>query len=316
MSVAVGLGLMEFPFRDVAAYWTWVDMCEAGGVDSLWQTDRIISSEPILECMVSMAALAGRTRRLKFGVNVVSLALRDPVLVAKQCATIDVLSHGRLLPAFGIGSPRAPEWAALHLDTSTRGRKTDEGLEIIGRLWREDSVDFAGAHYHLTGASISPKPVQAQLPMWIGGSSAAAIRRTARYGTGWQAGPETPAEARGIVAAIRAASAELGRPIEDDHYGAGFPFYFGQARGPQLQRALDAYRRRTGHDAEGYFAIGNADTILGRIGEYVEAGVSKFVLRPLGADGGEIIEQTRRLIAEVLPRVAARWPRPAKVARA
>jgi len=316
MSVAVGLGLMEFPFRDVAAYWTWVDMCEAGGVDSLWQTDRIISSEPILECMVSMAALAGRTRRLKFGVNVVSLALRDPVLVAKQCATIDVLSQGRLLPAFGIGSPRAPEWAALHLDTSTRGRKTDEGLEIIGRLWREDSVDFAGAHYHLTGASISPKPVQAQLPMWIGGSSAAAIRRTARYGTGWQAGPETPAEARGIVAAIRAASAELGRPIEDDHYGAGFPFYFGQARGPQLQRALDAYRRRTGRDAEGYFAIGNADTILDRIGEYVEAGVSKFVLRPLGADGSEIIEQTRRLIAEVLPRVAARWPRPAKVARA
>ena len=316
MSVAVGLGLMEFPFRDVAAYWTWVDMCEAGGVDSLWQTDRIISSEPILECMVSMAALAGRTRRLKFGVNVVSLALRDPVLVAKQCATIDVLSQGRLLPAFGIGSPRAPEWAALHLDTSTRGRKTDEGLEIIGRLWREDSVDFAGAHYHLTGASISPKPVQAQLPMWIGGSSAAAIRRTARYGTGWQAGPETPAEAHGIVAAIRAASAELGRPIEDDHYGAGFPFYFGQARGPQLQRALDAYRRRTGRDAEGYFAIGNADTILGRIGEYVEAGVSKFVLRPLGADGSEIIEQTRRLIAEVLPRVAARWPRPAKVARA
>jgi len=316
MSVAVGLGLMEFPFRDVAAYWTWVDMCEAGGVDSLWQTDRIISSEPILECMASMAALAGRTRRLKFGVNVVSLALRDPVLVAKQCATIDVLSQGRLLPAFGIGSPRAPEWAALHLDTSTRGRKTDEGLEIIGRLWREDSVDFAGAHYHLTGASISPKPVQAQLPMWIGGSSAAAIRRTARYGTGWQAGPETPAEARGIVAAIRAASAELGRPIEDDHYGAGFPFYFGQARGPQLQRALDAYRRRTGRDAEGYFAIGNADTILDRIGEYVEAGVSKFVLRPLGADGSEIIEQTRRLIAEVLPRVAARWPRPAKVARA
>ncbi|HEU0159164.1 MAG TPA: LLM class flavin-dependent oxidoreductase [Hyphomicrobiaceae bacterium] len=315
MSVAVGLGLMEFPFRDVAAYWAWVDMCEAGGVDSLWQTDRIISSEPILECMVSMAALAARTRRLKFGVNVVSLALRDPVLVAKQCATIDVLSHGRLLPAFGIGSPRAPEWAALHLDTGTRGRKTDEGLEIIGRLWREDSVDFAGAHYHLTGASISPKPVQAELPMWIGGSSAAAIRRTARYGTGWQAGPETPAEARGIVAAIRAASAELGRPIEDDHYGAGFPFYFGQARGPQLERALDAYRRRTGRAAEGYFAIGNADTILGRIGEYVEAGVSKFVLRPLGADGSEIIEQTRRLIAEVLPRVAARWPRPAKAAR-
>ena len=316
MSVAVGLGLMEFPFRDAAAYWTWVDLCEAGGVDSLWQTDRIISSEPILECMSTMAALAGRTRRLKFGVNVVSLALRDPVLVAKQCATIDVLSQGRLLPAFGIGSPRAPEWAALHLDTNTRGRRTDEGLEIIGRLWREDRVDFDGAHYRLSGASISPKPVQAALPMWIGGSSPAAIRRTARYGTGWQAGPETPSEARGIVAAIRAASAELGRTIEDDHYGAGFPFYFGQTRGPQLQRAMDAYRRRTGRAAEGYFALGDAEAILGRIGDYVAAGVSKFVLRPLGADGGEIIDQTRRLIAEVLPEVAVRWPKPAKVADA
>jgi probable F420-dependent oxidoreductase len=312
MSVAVGLGLMDFPFRDAAAFWTWVDLCEAGGVDSLWQTDRIISSEPILECMTTMAALAGRTRRLKFGMNVVSLALRDPVLVAKQCATIDVLSQGRLLPAFGIGSPRAPEWAALHLDTGTRGRRTDEGLEIIGRLWREDRVDFAGAHYHLTGASISPKPVQAALPMWIGGGSPAAIRRTARYGTGWQAGPETPSEARAIVAAIRAASAELGRTIEADHYGAGFPFYFGPARAPQLQRAMDAYRRRTGRDAEGYFALGDAEAILGRIGEYVEAGISKFVLRPLGAEGGEIIDQTRRLIAEVLPEVAARWPKPAK----
>jgi probable F420-dependent oxidoreductase len=316
MSVAVGLGLMEFPFRDAAAFWAWVDLCEAGGVDSLWQTDRIISSEPILECMSTMAALAGRTRRLKFGVNVVSLALRDPVLVAKQCATIDVLSQGRLLPAFGIGSPRAPEWAALHLDTSTRGRRTDEGLEIIGRLWREDRVDFDGVHYRLSGASISPKPVQAALPMWIGGSSPAAIRRTARYGTGWQAGPETPSEARGIVAAIRAASAELGRTIEDDHYGAGFPFYFGHPRGPQLQRAMDAYRRRTGLNADGYFALGDAEAILGRIGEYVAAGISKFVLRPLGADGEEIIDQSRRLIAEVLPEVAVRWPKPAKVADA
>ena len=81
--------------------------------------------------MTTMAALAGRTRRMRFGMNVVSLAFRDPVLLAKQCATIDVLSDGRLLPAFGIGSPLAPEWEALGMDTKTRGRKTDECLEII-----------------------------------------------------------------------------------------------------------------------------------------------------------------------------------------
>src|SRR5262245_41652491 len=217
MSVAVGLGLMEFPFAGAAGYWRWVDLCEQGGVDSLWQTDRIVSRVPILECMTAIAAMAGRTRRLKFGVNVISVALRDPVLVAKQCATIDVLSDGRLLPGFGIGSPLGPEWKALNVDTRTRGRKTDEGLEIIARLWREDSVDFAGKHYQLSGASISPKPVQADLPLWIGGSSVAAIQRTARVGTGWQAGAETPAETAPVVAAIKAALIEAGRTIDEDH---------------------------------------------------------------------------------------------------
>ena len=82
-NVAIGLGLMEFPFTGVAGFWRWVDLCEAGGIDSLWQTDRMVSREPILECMSVMAALAGRTRRLKFGVNVLSLAFRDPVLLAQ-----------------------------------------------------------------------------------------------------------------------------------------------------------------------------------------------------------------------------------------
>ena len=106
MSVAIGLGCADFPFSGAAAYWRWIDMCEAGGVDSIWQTDRIVSRQPFLESMTTMAALAGRTRRMRFGMNVVSLAFRDPVLLAKQCATIDVLSEGRLLPAFGIGSIR------------------------------------------------------------------------------------------------------------------------------------------------------------------------------------------------------------------
>src|SRR6478735_2065059 len=101
-NVAVGVGLMEFPFSGADAYWRWVDLCEAGGVDSIWQTDRLVSPAPFLECMSVMAALAGRTRRIKFGVNVLSLAMRDAVLVARQCATIDYLSNGRLLPAFGI----------------------------------------------------------------------------------------------------------------------------------------------------------------------------------------------------------------------
>ncbi|TMK08526.1 MAG: LLM class flavin-dependent oxidoreductase, partial [Alphaproteobacteria bacterium] len=200
----------------------------------------------------------------------------------------------------------------LNLDTKTRGRKTDEGLEVIRRLWSEDKVDFEGVHYHLSGASIAPKPVQPDLPMWIGGSSEAAIRRTARLGTGWQAGPETPEQAKKVVAAIKTAAAEEGRTIDDDHYGAGIPFRFGRVDDPALGPLFEAYRKRTGRDPQDYFAIGDAEAIVEKIADYVAAGVSKFILRAAAKGDDEMMAQTRRLIDEVLPLAAARWPKPAK----
>src|SRR6185312_10322593 len=311
-NIAVGVGLMEFPFSSTDGFWRWVDLCESGGIDSIWQTDRIVSRQPILECMTALAAIAGRTRRIKFGVNVVSLALRDPVLLAKQCATIDVLSQGRLLPGFGIGSPQGPEWQAMHIDTKTRGRKTDEALEIIARLWREDSVDFEGRHNHLTSASISPKPVQPDLPIWIGGSSEAAVRRTARYGTGWQAGAETAEAVGEVIAAIRRAAREAGRPIDDDHYGAAFAFRFGSADDPGVARIMAQYKARTGRDGRDHFAIGDAGTIVERLAAYIDAGASKFILRPAAQGDADMLAQTKQLVEEVLPLVAARWPRPPK----
>ncbi|HEX4508245.1 MAG TPA: LLM class flavin-dependent oxidoreductase [Alphaproteobacteria bacterium] len=307
--ISVGLGIMGFPFSNAEAYWRWIDLAEAAGVDSIWQTDRLISREPFLECMTSLAALAGRTRRMKFGMNVLSLAQRDPVLVAKQCATIDMLSGGRLLPAFGVGSDRSPEWNAMNLDPKTRGARTDEALEIIGRLWRGDKVDFAGKHYHLTGASISPKPVQPDLPMWIGGSSPAAIRRTARFGTGWQGGAENPEMTGQVIAAIKAALKETGRTIDEDHYGAGFPFWFGTPDDPGVAKTLAAYTALGLADPLAYFAIGDAEAIVSRIAAYIDAGISKFILRPMGRDDDEIIAQTERLIGDVIPAVAARWPK-------
>ena len=294
MSVAVGLGLMEFPFAGAKDYWRWVDLCEAGGVDSLWQTDRLVSREPMLECMTAMAALAGRTRRIKFGMNVVSLALRDPVLVAKQCATIDVLSQGRLLPAFGIGSPRAPEWAALHVDTRTRGRKTDEGLEIMRRLWREDSVDFTGEHYRLTGATISPKPVQADLPMWIGGG----VRgRDPAHGTRrYRLAGRTARRRRRPRASSPPSRLPLPRPAAASTTtttARASPSISGGRRSPRCSGRWRPTPSAPATTLPGYFAVGDAGVIVERIAEYVAAGVSKFVLRPVG-------------------RAARRcWPRPA-----
>jgi len=313
-AIAVGIGLMEYPFDTIDGFWRWVDLCEQGGIDSIWQTDRLISRQPILECMTALAAIAGRTRRIKFGVNVVSVAMRDPVLLAKQCATIDVLSAGRLLPGFGIGSPRGPEWTAMHLDPKTRGRTTDEALEIISRLWAGEALDYDGKHFKLTGASISPLPVQPDLPMWIGGSSDAAVRRTAKYGTGWQAGSETPETVGDVIAAIKAALPAAGRSIDEDHYGAAFAYRFGGADEPGVARLMERYRERTGRDARDHFAFGGADEIMERLAAYIDAGASKFILRPAANGDTDMLAQTKRLVEEVLPRVSARWPKPVKAA--
>jgi probable F420-dependent oxidoreductase len=313
-NIAVGVGIMEYPFQTSDGFWRWVDLCEQGGLDSIWQTDRIVSRTPILECMTALAAIAGRTRRIKFGVNVVSVALREPVLLAKQCATIDVLSGGRLLPGFGIGSPRGAEWTAMHIDTTTRGRKTDEALEIISRLWSGEALDFDGRHFKLTKASIAPVPVQPDLPMWIGGSSEAAIKRTAKVGTGWQAGPEAPEAVAEVIAGIKRALLETGRIIDEDHYGAAFAFRFGGPEDPGVAKVMEQYKARTGRDPNDLFAMGDAETIMRRLSDYIEAGASKFILRPVADGDVEMLAQTRRLVEEVLPQVATRWPRPRKAA--
>ena len=165
-----------------------MDLCESGGVDSIWQSDRLVSPIPNLEVMSVMAALAGGTKRIKFGMNVASLGHRDPFLTAKACATIDVLSEGRLLPAFGVGTARSEDYRARGVPTQGRGKRSAEALEIISKLWAEGTVTFKGTYYQYENATLAPQPVQRNLPLWVGGSAPAAIERTARWGTGWQAG--------------------------------------------------------------------------------------------------------------------------------
>lgn len=307
MSIRVGLNLVTFPFSGPTRFWRWVEACEEGDIDSIWQTDRLVSEEPFLEAMSAMAAIAGATERLKFGMNVVVVPFRDPLVLAKECATIDFLSNGRLLPAFGVGGEEAPEWEATGRNPAHRGSQADEAFQIMTRLWSEERVTFHGKYYHYTDATITPRPVQQPLPLWIGGVSKAAIRRTATLGTGWLGGLQTPAQAAPVVAAIKAAAAEAGRPIDPDHYGASFAFRFGNWEEPIAQRAATQYRRfdptLTPSD---YLAVGDAAGLLRRIEAYVAAGVSKFVLRPLGEGDAELLTQTQRLIEEVLPVVHGR----------
>ena len=305
MSVGVGIGISELPFERARGFWRWVEMCEESTVDSIWQTDRLITDNPMLESLTTMAAIAGATERLKFGVNVVALGWRDPLVVAKQCASIDFLSEGRLLPAFGIGTPRGEEWRATGRDTGGRGARTDEALDIISRLWAGETVDYDGECYRYREARISPLPVQKRLPLWIGGSAPQAIERTARWGTGWQAGIDAAHEVAPVIAAIKARSRELGRVIDEDHYGAGFGFRFGSQTEPIVQRNAEVLRERLGRDADGYTAVGGVDEIMALLRRFHAAGVHKFVLRPIASGTEDMLSQTRALIDKVLPEVAA-----------
>lgn len=302
MSIGIGLGIAGFPFSSAEAFLRWIDLCEELGADSVWFSERLVSPTPNLEPIAGMAIAAGRTRKLKVGMNAIVVPLRDPLVLAKECATVDYLSGGRLLPVFGVGDERAPEWRATGRDPKGRGARADEALDLLARLWSEDRVTFEGQFYQYADATISPRPVQQPLPLWIGGSSEAAIRRTARIGTGWLAGLQTPAQVAPVVRQIKAALPGFGRTIDDDHYGAGFSFRFGTMDDPAAQRQAASLARIPGmSDPATYMAVGDAGVITARLREYIEAGVSKFVLRPIAQDDTDMNAQTRRLLQEVVP---------------
>ena len=305
MTVGAGIGIANFTFDDGKGFWNWVTLCDNGGIDSIWQSDRIIEKAPNLEVMSVMAALAGGSKKLKFGMNVASMGLRDPVLTAKACATIDVLSGGRLLPAFGVGSALSRDFIATGRDTKGRGKRTEESLQIMSALWREDSVNFEGEYYQLIDATISPKPVQSPMPLWVGGSAPPAIARTARWGTGWQAGIESAAEIKPVIEAIKINAGELGRKIDDDHFGAGFGFRFGKQSDPMVQKYNEVLEKRLGKDPAAYSAVGGVDEMMAMVEDFHASGAHKFILRPIASGTADMIEQTQMLVEQLLPAINA-----------
>ena len=296
--MGIGLGLGGFPFESTDAFRAWVDLCEDSNIDSIWQSDQVISRSPALEPMTLLSVVAGATRRLKFGMNAVVLPFRDPITFARQCATLDHLSDGRLLPAVGVGRADAPEWEATGRSPRGRGARADEALEVLTRLWSQEDADFEGEFYSLKGATISPRPRQQPLPLWLGGDSKAAVRRTARFGHGWLAPLQTPDEAALTVAAIREESTRIGRPIPEDHYGATILFHIGAAPAlPDLGRVPTAMRQRI----ESVRATGDASAVLDRMRAFRAAGVTKFIGIPMARTTGDMMEQSRLLSEEVIP---------------
>ena len=299
MSVRIGVAPGAWRWADGGPdFFRFVDACEAQGWDSLWLSDRLVSSQLSLETVVALAMAAARTRDLKFGTSVLTLPLRNPAVLAKELATIDFLAPGRFFPAVGLGGEDEREYEAAGVAKRERGPRTDEAIELLRHLWSEDDVTHHGRYYHMSNVTIRPRP-SSPLPIWIGGRTPQAWSRAARLGDGWLASAVTPSDVAHGIAAIQAESRSLGRQVDDDHYGVLLNTYLADSPAEALRRVqVPTSRPRPDVPMEAYSAFGNTGDIRHRIQEYLAAGARKFVLR-LACPEEEAPDQLQRL-AEVL----------------
>jgi probable F420-dependent oxidoreductase len=166
---------------------------------------------PFHEVFVLLSYLAGITSRLKLATGILILPQRQTSLVAKQAASLDVLSGGRLRLGVGIGWNEV-EYISLNENFHNRGKRMDEQVTLLRSLWTQPLVDFKGNWHTIPDAGILPLPVQQPIPIWFGGSAEAALQRMARLGDGWMTNHRSPAEARTALDLLRRFLDEAGRP--------------------------------------------------------------------------------------------------------
>jgi probable F420-dependent oxidoreductase len=201
-------------------------LAESAGFESVWVGDHVTlpygaqsmpsnpADQPRLEVVVALAYLAAVTSRVKLGVGVIVLPQRQPVLLAKQVTTIDVLSRGRLLFGVGVGYLE-PELNALGATVADRGAMTDEYLAAMRAIWDEAAPSFSGRFVSFTEVMQRPLPVQRpNPPVIVGGSSPAAYRRAIRAGNGFYGSRMSVEHAADVLGEIRALAQTVERPAE------------------------------------------------------------------------------------------------------
>jgi probable F420-dependent oxidoreductase len=271
------------------------------------------------EPLVTLGFLAARTERIRMMTGVVVMPMREPVLLAKQAATIDQLSGGRLTLGVGVGAYRA-EFESVHpeLAGAARGELVAEGIEALTRLFGQRVADFAGAHYQFTDVEMYPKPVQDPFPLFSCGNAEGTIRRAASWCAGWMpAGMPADRLADG-VRRLRQYAADAGRDgaaievapqlvlcVDRDRERATERF-----TSSQVYEHLVSLRKSTlrGIDLESYTSqnlIGPPEQIVDRVRELADAGATQLAGMIVVANTtAEMREQMRLFAAEVLPAFA------------
>jgi probable F420-dependent oxidoreductase len=250
---------------------------EREGFDSLWVSERVTG--PALDPVVTLAYAAALTSRIKFGTAVMTLPGRSPAVLAKELASLDVLSGGRLLPAFGLGLRHAGEQQAFGVRREDRAAIFEEALPLLRRFWAEDEVSHDGPRFRYEGLRVLPKPAARGFDVWMGGTSEPELRRTGRLSDGWLAAFTTPAEGERGRRIVQEAAAGAGREIEEEHFGAVVPYRRGPLP-PEAEARLARVRRINGA-APLDDVVPDLDGLADHLRRLVGAGLSKFVLAPL-----------------------------------
>ena len=242
------------------------------GFDSLWLSE--VLTGPVIDPVVGLAWAAASNPRLKIGTTML-LPGRNVLRLAKQLASLDRLSQGRLLVTLVPGLTYAPEREAIGIDPKLRGAFIDEALPLLRRLWAGETVSHDGPAGTLRDVRLSPLPVQQPLEVWLGGTLPAALERCGRLSDGWLPSLCTPDEAVAGRVVIEHAAARAGRSISAEHFGVSIG-YTSAPIDPATARVMAARRPRSLElTPVGWPALRKL------IEQFIAGGFSKFVVRPV-----------------------------------
>ncbi len=275
MKVRIGYGLGTRASCDPEGFADLVTGLEKHRFDSLWLSERVASDCP--DPIVGLSIAAGLTTKIKLGFSVLVLPGRNPMLLAKQLATLDRLAQGRLLAAFGLGAVDAGEQQAFGVARGDRANIFDEVLPLLRRFWAGETVDHDGAAYHYQQALVRPVPRQDPLEIWLGGIAPSELKRCGRLGDGWLPSFCTAEDVQEGIAVIQATAADHDRRLDPEHFGAVLPYCHGPIPDPVV--AGLAARRPDVHPSR--VVASGLDRLREMIGDHIAAGGSKFIVIPL-----------------------------------
>jgi probable F420-dependent oxidoreductase len=288
MKVRIGVGMGALPAAtapgatpapaEETALGVVVDSLADLGFDSIWLPE--ILTAPTLDPVSALGFTAARQPRLKLGTTML-LPGRNLVRLAKELATLDVLSAGRLLVTLVPGLARSKEAATAGVPPEARGDRMDEMLPLLRRLWDGETVTYDGPSAHLDAVRVEPRPVQQPLEVWTGGLAPAAIERCGRLADGWLPSACTPEEVAERRPRVDEAAARAGRAISPEHFGVSI----GYSLRPLDEATIGALATlRKGVDPALVVPVGH-DGLRATIERFLDVGFSKFVVRPIQPPG-------------------------------